>query len=141
MRQETHTEPFSWTIMVFDPDNRTTDYFPGDLFENGVNFSGTGTYATTLGGRKTTYSVTANYSTAEGTDYSDLPDGTETTTKQGSYNIYVQFIHNLQESEEQSWGLYLKAAIADGNPNYVKATAVAGIGIEVILAWHGVCAT
>jgi porin len=40
----------------------------------------------------------------------------------------VQFIHNLQESEEQSWGLYLKAATADGNPNYVKATAVAGIG-------------
>jgi porin len=36
----------------------------------------------------------------------------------------------LQESAEQenaSWGFYLKAAIADGNPNYVQRSLIAGI--------------
>jgi porin len=126
------TEPVSWTIMVFDPDNRTDDYFPGDLFAHGVNVSVSGAHTTTLAGRKTTYAVTGIYSTAEGTDFSSLgsPDFT-TSTKKGSYNVSFEFKHNLQESKAQpnaSWGLYLKVATADGNPNYVQSSVIAGIG-------------
>jgi porin len=125
------SEPVSWTLMVFDPDNRTNDYFPGDLFSNGVNVSLTATTPATLAGRSTSYAVTANYSTAEGTDYATLPPDITTSTKQGSYNIAFQFTHNLQETGGRSgasWGFYLKAAVADGNPNYVKASLIAGIG-------------
>ena len=125
------TEPVSWTLMVFDPKDRTNDYVPGDLFETGVNVSLTGAHATTLAGRKTSYSVTANYSSAEGVDYSSLPPGVGTTTKKGSYNVAFEFKHNLQESAalpSANWGFYVKAAVADGNPNYVQSSVIAGIG-------------
>jgi hypothetical protein len=48
----------------------------------------------------------------------------------GAYNVSFEFRHNLQEISEQqnaSWGFNLKAAIADGNPNYVKSSLLAGI--------------
>lgn len=125
------TRPVTWTIMVFDPNDRTNDYFPGDLFEDGVNVALTGAHTTTLAGRKTTYAINGLYSTAEGTDYGTLPPGFETTTKKGSYNVSFEFKHNLQESAEQpntNWGFYFKLATADGNPNYVKSSVVAGIG-------------
>jgi porin len=125
------TDPLAWTFMVFDPKDRTNDYLPGDLFETGVNVSVSGAHITTLAGRKTTYAVTGLYSTAEGTDFSTLPPGFETTTKKGSYNVSFEFKHNLQESEETpnaSWGFYFKAATADGNPNYVQSSVIAGFG-------------
>ncbi len=129
-------KPVSWTIMVFDPDDRTNDYFPGDLFTNGLNVSVTGAHAATLAGRKTSYAVTANYSTAEGVDFSALPPNIKTTTKKGSYNVAFQFTHNLRESTKNpdaAWRFYFKGAIADGNPNYVKASVIAGIGGRALL--------
>jgi len=75
------SEPVSWTIMVFDPQDRTLDYFPGDLFATGVNLSVTGSHAATLDGRKTTYAVTANCSTAEGADYSSLQPASRRRTR------------------------------------------------------------
>jgi porin len=125
------TEPVPWTVMVFDPKDRTNDYFPGDLFKEGVNVSVSGAHTTMLSGRKTTYAVAGIYSTAEGADYSSLPPGMGVTTKRGSYNVSFEFKHNLQESATQpnaSWGFYFKAAIADGNPNYVQSSVIAGIG-------------
>ena len=121
----------SWTVMVFDPNDRTTDYFPGDLFEDGVNVSTSAAHASELAGRRTTYTATVNFSTAESVDFATLPPGIETTNKTGAFNVAFQISHNLQESTEQpeaNWGFYLKAAIADGNPNYVKASLIAGIG-------------
>ena len=64
------TEAINWTLMVFDPEDRTFDYLPGDLFSTGVNISLSGAHNTTLAGRKTTYAVTGVYSTAEGTEIS-----------------------------------------------------------------------
>jgi porin len=125
------TDPIAWTLMVFDPQDRTNDYLPGNLFRTGVNVSLSGAHTTTLAGRRTTYAATGIYSTAEGTDYSSLPAGFGTTTKQGSYNVSVEFKHNIQESAAQpnaSWGFYVKAAIADGNPNYVQSSVIVGIG-------------
>ena len=117
--------------MVFDPNDRTNDYLPGDLFEDGVNFSVTASHDTTLAGRKTTFALTGLYSTAEGTDYSSIGGVEGTSTKSGSYNVNFEFKHNLQESSEHpraTWGFYLKAAIADGNPNYVERSLIVGIG-------------
>lgn len=124
-------DPVAWTVMVFDPNDRTNDYFPGDLFKDGVNVSVSGAHTTKLAGRRTSYAVTGIYSTAEGVDYSSLPLGYSTTTKKGSYNVAFEFKHNLQESTAQpdaSWGFYVKVAVADGNPNYVTSSVIAGIG-------------
>lgn len=126
------TVPFSLTFMIFDPNDRTNDYFPSDLFEDGVNFSVGGTHLSTLAGRKTSYTFTGLYSTAEGVDYSSLGGGIfETSAKKGAWNINFEFKHKLQEvagEPNTAWGFYLKAAVADGNPNYVQRSLIAGIG-------------
>ena len=126
------TEPLAWTVMVFDPNDRTADYFPGDLFKDGVNVSVSGAHTTTLAGRKTSFVATGLYSTAEGVDFSAIGEGAvKTSDKKGAWNINFEFRHNLQENSEQpgaTWGFYLKAAIADGNPNYVQRSLLAGIG-------------
>jgi len=125
------TEPATWTIIVSDPNDRTNDYLPGDLFSDGVLMAANATCVTTFAGRKTTYGITGLYSTAEGADYSSVGGAVGTSTKSGAYNINIQFTHNLQESSEQpdsAWGFYLKAAIADGNPNYVQRSIIIGIG-------------
>jgi len=125
-------KPIALTLMVFDPDDRTNNYFSGDLFSNGASFSLSGIHRNTIFDRKTTYSITATYSTEESPDYSYLQPGIETlATKNGSYNIAFQFTHSLQESTDNQndvWSFYLRTAIADGNPNYVKASLVTGIG-------------
>lgn len=129
-----NTKPVSLSLLVFDPDDRTNDYFPGDLFSNGVNFSLSGKHQNTIADRQTIYSITGYYSTAESTDYSFLqPTRTEEqqVTKRGSYNITFQFTHNLQESKDDPnavWAFYLRTGIADGNPNYVKGSFITGIG-------------
>jgi len=127
------TKPIAWTFMVFDPNDRTTDYFPDDLFSDGVNASITSAYSYKLAGRKTTVSVNAAYSSKDGKDLSDtlLPPGVEAGTKDGSYNFSFQFSHNLQESTKQpdsSWGVFLKMNLADGNPNPIKGSLMGGIG-------------
>ena len=123
------TKPVSWTIMVYDPEDRTFDYAPSDLFATGVNVYVSGAYATMLAGRKTTYIANLLYSTAEGTDYSALQPGIyPASTKEGSYNFSIELKHALQEEGKADWGLYLKAAIADGNPNYVQSSLIVGVG-------------
>ena len=125
------TEPVTWTIIVADPNDRTNDYLPGDLFSDGVLMAANATRVTALAGRRTTYGITGLYSTAEGADYSSVGGAVGTSTKSGAYNVNIQFTHNLQESSEQpnaAWGFYLKAAIADGNPNYIQRSLIVGIG-------------
>ncbi len=126
------TKRATWTLIIADPNDRTNDYFPGDLFEDGVLLAANATHVTALAGRKTTFGITGLYSTAEGVDYSSIGGGlVETSNKSGAYNVNIQFTHNLQENSEQpnaAWGFYLKAAIADGNPNYVQRSLIAGIG-------------
>lgn len=126
------TQSATWTIIFADPNDRTNDYFPGDLFEDGVLLAVNATRETTLAGRETTFGITGLYSTAEGVDYSSIGGGLlETSNKSGAYNVNIQFTHNLQENSEQSnaaWGFYLKAGIADGNPNYVQRSLIAGFG-------------
>ena len=125
-------EPVTLTAVVFDPNDRTDDYFPGDLFKDGVTFGVNATRVAKLAGRHTSYGITGFYSTAEGVDYSTLGNGViNTSNETGAFNINVQFKHNLQESiryPNTAWGLSFKTGIADGNPNYVRASLVAGIG-------------
>jgi len=124
-------KPVTWTIIVADPNDRTNDYLPGDLFSDGVLMAVNATRDTTLAGREMTYGITGLYSTAEGTDYSSIGAIDGTSAKSGAWNVNIQFTHNLQESDEHSdaaWGFYLKAGIADGNPNYVERSLILGIG-------------
>jgi len=125
-------EPIVLTVVAFDPNDRTNDYFPDDLFKDGVTIGANATFKAKIDGRKTSYGITGFVTTAEGLDYSSIGNGViNTSNKKGAFNVNVQFKHNLQESNARpnaAWGVSFKAGIADGNPNYVKASMVAGLG-------------
>jgi porin len=128
--------PISLTVMVFDPEDRTRDYFPGNLFATGVNISVGGTWDGTLGGRKSSIGVTSTISTKRGANLEDvlLPPGLETDDVKGSYNIALQVTHRLAESRQvKGKGLdaVIKVATADGNPNLIQSSLV------VAIAGHG----
>lgn len=128
--------PISLTLMVFDPEDRTRDYFPGDLFETGVNISVGGTWDGTIAGRKSSIGVTSTISTKRGTNLEDvlLPPGLVTDDVKGSYNIALQVTHRLAESSQvKGKGLdaVIKVATADGNPNPIQSSLV------VAIAGHG----
>jgi porin len=124
--------PISLTVMVFDPEDRTRDYFPGDLFATGVNISVGATWDGTIAGRKSSIGVTSTVSTKRGTNLEDvlLPPGLVTDDVKGSYNIALQVTHRLAESSQvKGKGLdaVIKVAIADGNPNPIQSSLVIGI--------------
>jgi hypothetical protein len=83
--------------MGYDPNDRTTDYLPDNLFSDGLNVYLSGTYTGTLVGRMTKYNLGAIYSTRESEDLSDilLPPDLETPTKNSSFNTSFQFLHYL----------------------------------------------
>jgi porin len=127
--------PLTWTFMAFDPQDRTRDYCPDDLFDNGVNLSLGATWSGEIAGRASSVGITGTYSTKDGADLGEilLPPELKTSTKDGSYNVAVSFSHLLHEtSPGKGLGIYGKAAIADGNPNPIRASFVGG------LSGHGV---
>jgi porin len=131
-------DPITLTLMAFDPDDRTNDYFPGDLFSAGINLSVGATWNGMIAGRASSFGVTSTVSTARGLNLQNilLPPGLETSTRQGSFNIAFSAAHLLVESREvkgKGLGVYVKAAVADGNPNVIQTSVVGGIGGEALI--------
>lgn len=125
----------SMSLWVYDPVDRTDEYWPDDLFDEGVTFYFTPSYSTKMAGRPTTLSLIGIYTTESGIDYSSISDdlnaGLEPSTKENSYSIGFQFSHLLHQHPDnplQGWGIFLKGAISDGNPNYVQGSIIVGIG-------------
>lgn len=125
-------DPLTFTFMVFDPNDWTTDYWPTGLFEEGVNLSLGVRWGGEVLGRASSLGVTGTYSTQEGADLRDLllPPGLEAGTKKGSFNVALSASHLFWESPDhpgKGLGLYGRAAIADGNPNPIQSSVVGGI--------------
>ena len=127
------TPSFTTSLWIYDPEDRPLEYWPDDLFSNGVTFYLTSTYSWDLFGRSTKLTGTAIYSTRTGTDFSQVADGDgyPAGTKQGSYSLGFQFSHLIHESQSipgEGWGLMVKGSMSDGNPNYVQRAIIVGIG-------------
>ncbi|MDF0546567.1 carbohydrate porin [Sphingobium sp. H39-3-25] len=126
------------TAMVFDPQDRSGKYWVDGLLATGVNTSLGATWKGQLGGRETTIGLTATGSTARGIDFEAIlgPPGVQTGTRKGSYNIALQFGRDLSGSVKgpSHVGVYAKAAIADGNPNPIKASLIGGFAGHGLLA-------
>lgn len=128
-------DPVSMSLWVYDPVDRTDDYWPDDLFDEGVTFYFTPSYSTKMAGRPTKFSLIGIYTTKNGIDFSSISDdwkaGLEPSTKEGSYSIGFQVSHLLHlnpANPRQGWGIFLKGAVSDGNPNYVQSSIIVGIG-------------
>jgi len=124
-------DDFTFTFMVFDPDDRTDDYWIDDLFHSGVNLSLSTTWSGKIDDRPSSLNLTGTYSTKDGADLGDilLPPDVVGGTKDGSYNVAFAFSHLLLESSVKpgkGLGAYGKAAIADGNPNAIRSSFVGG---------------
>ncbi len=132
-------DPITLTIMVFDPQDRSGDYWVDGLFAQGVNFSVGATWSGAIAGRPSSIGVTSAVSTKRGQDLGDLllPPGLVSSTRKGSYNIAVQASHLMVESaavKGKGLGIYAKAAIADGNPNPIRASFAGGLAAHALLA-------
>ncbi len=133
-------DPVSFSLWVYDPEDRTQDYWPSGLFASGVTFSLTTAYNTQIAQRPTTFSITGIYTTKTGIDFNSLSNsfqqnslrqGIDPSTKQGSYSVAFQFthlLHQLESNPRQGWGIFVKGATSDGNPNYVQNSIIVGIG-------------
>jgi porin len=131
--------PITLTVMVFDPNDRTGDYWVDGLFEDGVNVSVGAAWNGRVDGRATSIGVTSTISTKRGQDLGDvlLPPELASSTRKGSYNITVQASHLLRESPVrpgEGLGVYARAGIADGNPNVIEQSAIIGVAAHGMIA-------
>ncbi len=120
------------TFQAFDPNDRTTDYFPSDLFDDGVNLSLGVAWSGDFLGRPSTLGISGTYSTKERLDLQDflLPPGLVAGTKDGSYAFTLSGSHVFWESPVhpgRGLGVYFRSTIADGNPNPFEFVLVGGI--------------
>lgn len=127
------TKPLNWTLMVYDPDSRTNQYWADDLFGNGVNISLGAGWAGKVAGRTSSVTLTGIYSTKDGASLGDvlLPPQFQTGQKNGGWHTSILAEHLLHENPErpgEGWGLFLKAGISDGDPTPYKAWITGGIG-------------
>jgi porin len=124
------------TFMVFDPNDQWGKTGLERPFYNGVNLSAAVSVPMKMFGHSATHSLNLTYSTKAGTDLADnqilLPNPpTPLSKKSGSYNIsyqYNQFFYENPQNPKNRWGMFFKAAIADGNPNIISYTILAGLG-------------
>ncbi len=128
-----HTQPIDWTMMVFDPSDRTRDYRPGDLFERGVSISLGGTHRRTIAGRTSSLTLTGIYTTADSVNLGEilLPPELQTGPREDAYHVGLQFSHFLKEdpmTRGQGWGFFLKMGGSDGRSNPFQSFISGGFG-------------
>jgi len=121
------------TFMIYDPNDRTLEYLPNDLFADGFNIS----LALKSTFDKTTVSINGIYSTKEGTDLSTImredDNSLKTITKSGSYNLSLQVSHLLYNDTMKNFGIYGKINLSDGNPNIIRGSFIGGIAAKGML--------
>jgi porin len=107
----------NWTFMVFDPSDQTANTGLERPFSKGVNLGATASWPANFTQYGGTQSLGATFSTAEGTDLSDIQIGGGGTgtigTKRGKYVVSYQ----IEQLLNPNWGVFLKLSKADGNPN------------------------
>ena len=132
--------PWTYSVMVYDPNDMTAEYWDAHLFQNGISTQAGATWLGTVAERATNLGVTATYSTEEGADLSEvlLPPELRGGTKKGSWGAGVQLGHMIAPSKVlpgRGLGVYGRVALSDGNPNFIRAFLVGG------LAAHGMVAS
>lgn len=131
--------PLTWTLMLFDPNDRTQDNGLDNLFDDGVNISLGAKLSGRIDGRTSSIALTGIHSPKDSIDLGTvlLPANLKTEEKSQSWHASVQLAHYLYEIPDRpgaGWGLFGKFGISDGNPNPYKAFFTGGIGGKGLVA-------
>lgn len=126
------TRPVRYTLMVYDPKGRTSDYGLRGVFRTGISAQASATWSGRAADRPTTMGVSVTGTTADGEDLSEvmLPPDLRGGDRDGSWRVAVQGSHLLIASRTRpgkGLGLYVKGALSDGNPNVIRASVVGGV--------------
>ena len=129
------TKPANFTLMVYDPEDRTRESGFEDAFGDGVVFNGTIALPSNFFARSGRHFFNAVYSTMERTDFSDpyllLPGTPPPATKGGTWYFGYAFEQTLWRDAHdpaKAWGLFGQAGISDEDINPIAWTVLGGIG-------------
>ena len=132
------TEPATFGLLVYDPENKTNKTGFENFFTNGVGILGTANFPVTIAGLGGHQGLTALYSTEPGNDLEDIgdtlippfPQGAP-GIKNGRYNFayyFDQYLYQSKANPKEGVGLFGQFGISDGNPNRLQFLAIAGVG-------------
>lgn len=124
------------SFFVYDPRNAQDSDVLENPFSDGTTLSISGTVPVAPGGLNGSHGLRLVYSSASGLDFDSIPQlilppgsGDVLTKEKGywyaSYNMQQYLV---QDASGAGWGVFGQIAISDGNPNPVRASALAGVG-------------
>jgi porin len=131
------TEPATFGLWVYDPDDMTNKSPLDKPFANGVTFRGTVEFPVTIACRSGHQGLVALYSTKDGTGKDDPRDtliplwpkkvGTENDRYYFAYT-FDQYLYQSKENPREGFGLFGQFGISDGNPNRLYWSGHVGVG-------------
>ena len=132
------TERATYRLWVFDPNSYANRAVSDDGFEDGVSLRTSVDYNVEIAGRSGHQSLTAFYSTKDGTDLSTLgdiliptPDPGTVASKDHRYYFaygFDQYLYRSPADPEEGCGLFGNFGVSDGNPNGLRWSMYFGIG-------------
>jgi porin len=128
------TGPLKWNLTIYDPNDPTSAYWPGQIFKNGVNYSLGTTWNGQLAGRSTSLNLTGILSNQKNSNY--YPQEPIDSYWYGSL-MFSHLLHEDVNNPGNGWGLALKAGMAGVNDfrvNRYKEWITGGVGGKGIFA-------
>jgi len=131
------TEPATFGLWIYDPNDVVNKTGFEDPFANGVTVRGTVEFPVTIAGQSGHQGFVALYSTQSGTDLSSLDDllipqwpKTIAVRNERYYFAYTfdQYLYQSKENPREGVGLFGQFGISDGNPNRLYFMGLIGIG-------------
>jgi porin len=131
------TEPATFGLWVYDPNDAVNKTGFEDPFGDGVTIRGTVEFPVTIAGRGGHQGLVALYSNQRGTDLTTLDDllippwpETVSLKNQRYYFAYTfdQYLYQSKENPKEGFGLFGQFGISDGNPNRLYWSGHVGVG-------------
>lgn len=132
-------KPYSGSVVIYGPGDRTDRYSPSGLFDDGFNVMLSAKWEGLVGGRTSSVALTGIHSSKERADLSELllppPQASGATGK--ASHASVQLSHFLTESAPgrgDGWGVFAKLGWSDGRLNPIQGFVTGGVGGKGLVA-------
>lgn len=132
------TEPATFGLWIYDPNDAVNKTGLEAPFADGVTFRWSVEFPVTIAGRSGHQGFVALYSTKDGTDLEDIKDTLIPSYPQGTLGIknnryyfaylFDHYFYQSDEDPKEGVGLFGQFGISDGNPNRLYWSAHVGLG-------------